>query len=316
MSPSFNHDAVYDGTYSAHPDQLVIRGNTLTVHLGGDDLFTADDLAMMAGYIAAHEYAGTLDVNQSLAMCGLPAKVDVSHPGLVTGGRSAQVSITAGDFTPRPVPVILNTGRFPRLPATTAERQASAAAIRNMFPGLIGPAEALILVRKAARVLSVVGCRSRAELEARAGEFHNHFVPSLSREQVLDALLFLIFRKVPADSRDRQRLMQEFSVLVDEPQEENHGMVSGSTGPFGRCVTNPIPVAGIVSEGDYLRRLRTPDGQRLHWQRTGSRYEGNGPVDCFELSDIQGRPLGELFLSPHHHHTSDLTPEGFSLEEI
>ena len=45
--------------------------------------------------------------------------------------------------------------------------------------------------------------------------------------------------------------------------------IPGATGTFGRCVTNPVPVNGVVGELTYLSRLVTPSGAGLFGHRLG-----------------------------------------------
>jgi hypothetical protein len=88
--------------------------------------------------------------------------------------------------------------------------------------------------------------------------------------------------------------------------------VANASGPFGTCVTNPIPVNGIQGEIIYLNRLRAPSKCRFFFHRTGSYLPRTYPqmVDAYELLSLDGRYQVEVFLAPHHPRRSQFVPEG------
>jgi len=94
---------------------------------------------------------------------------------------------------------------------------------------------------------------------------------------------------------------------------ETTDAITGAPGEFGLAVTNPVPVAGIPAEREYLGRLRTPAGAAVQWQREGSTEvpEVAYPVDIYQVYDYAGQPLTRIYISPYHLRTSRRAPEGF-----
>ena len=101
----------------------------------------------------------------------------------------------------------------------------------------------------------------------------------------------------------------------DGPLGVDADVVPGGAGPFGYTRTNPVPVAGNVSERLYLDRLRTTDGLPVNWRRKGSQVGKDGPVDCYKLTGLVGESLGELFISSYHLRISSMVPDGLHLHE-
>ena len=71
-----------------------------------------------------------------------------------------------------------------------------------------------------------------------------------------NALLFFIFERGPADESDRQRLVARLVAESDGPVGVDADTVPGGSGPFGRVLSNSVPVAGIVAAVQYLACLR------------------------------------------------------------
>lgn len=320
MPTPFNPDGRYDGSYPGMFETLVIQGDTVTVHLNDHELLTPEDLAGQVADTAAHFDLATIEVENALYDNKLPALVDTSRPGVVLDGQTVQVYLLANDKAPATepgpasqAPAILASDAI-RLPDTETERLATAAGLGDLFPGRLSAEAAYELARSTKRILSVVGCKSGAELLARGLDLREQLGLDMTGEQMRDALLYIIFGRGPADEADRQRLVARIVAESGGPVGVDADMVPGGTGPFGRTLTNPVPVAGIVAAAQYLARLRTADCLPLEWRRTGSRSGADGPVDCYALTNFFGEPLGEVFISPYHQRISTRAPEGLFLE--
>ena len=317
MPTSFNADGRYDGTYQPLLDTLVIKGDTVTVRLCTDDLFTAEDLVSMAEDTAAHLEMATDEVNNSLAAGDLPAAVDTSRPGIVIDGQTVLVYLIAhgkAEVAPPTSRAALAPDAI-QFPDTEGELLAAAHGLCSLFPGTLAKEGALELARKTARLIGTAGCRSAAELKARGVDLRGQLELALTDDQMRDALLFITFGRAPAGATDRERLIAKLVADSGGAQGVDADAVPGGTGPFGRTRTNPVPVAGIVSERHYLDRLRTEDHQPVNWRRSGSQSGKDGPVDCYELTSLMDEPLGELFISPYHQRTSSMVPDGLYLDE-
>lgn len=86
-------------------------------------------------------------------------------------------------------------------------------------------------------------------------------------------------------------------------------------GPFGLCVTNPIPVKSVLLVESYLVSLRTMDGKRVKATRIGStdaKEVTSGMIDMYQLS-CDGRNLSVIYVCPYHKRNSRRAPEGFRL---
>ena len=317
MPVPFNADGRYDGTYQPLLDTLVIKGDTVTVHLRADDLFTPNDLASMAADTAAHFEMATDEVNNALAVSDLPAEVDISRPGIVIDGQTVLVHLVEHSTTKVAPPAsraVLAPDAI-QLPDTEGELLNAAIGLCNLYPGTLVEEGALELARTATRIIRVTGCKSAAELIARGIDLRSQLELALTDDQMRDALLFITFGRAPAGDTDRQQLIAKLVAESGGPLGVNADVVPGGAGPFGRTRTNPVPVAGIVSARLYLNRLRTADGLPVNWRRKGSQTGKDGPVDCYELTNSMGESLGELFISPYHQRISNMAPDELYLDE-
>jgi hypothetical protein len=86
--------------------------------------------------------------------------------------------------------------------------------------------------------------------------------------------------------------------------------VPNGTGPFGRSLTNPVPVNGPIGEVVYLSRLQSFDGQPILFHRIGSSLD---MVDIYETVALNGRSWDVLFLSMYFPGKSRLAPSGYTL---
>lgn len=321
MTTPFNPNGRCDGSYEGMFETLVIQVDTVTVHLHDHEFLTVEDLAGQVADTAAHFDLATTELENTLSDNKLPALVDTSRPGTVLDGRTARVYLLANEKAPaaEPGPAPTDPATLApnaiRLPDTDTERLATAAGLGELFPGRLSVEAAYELAQSTARILSAVGCKSGAELLARGLDLREQLGLDLTGEQMRDALLFITFGRGPADEADRQRLVARLMAESGGPVGVNADTVPGGTGPFGRTLANPVPVAGIVSAAQYLVRLRTADSLPVEWRRRGSRSGADGPVDCYALTDFFGEPLGEVFISPYHQRISTQAPEGLFLEQ-
>lgn len=316
MPLPFNPDGRYDGSYKGMFETLVIQGEAVTVCLHSHEFLTAEDLAGQAADTASHFHLATIEVENALFENKLPAVVDTSRPGTVLGGQTVRVYLLANDkpgVAAPTAPATLAPDAI-QFPDNLAELLTTAAGLRKLFPGRLSSEMAAELAQATAHILSAVGCKSGAELMARGIDLRHQLGLDLTDGEMQDALLFITFGRAPADDADRRRLVARLVAESGGPVGVDADMVPDGTGPFGRVLTNPVPVAGIVSSPQYLDRLRTADYLPVKWRRKGSRCGPGGPVDCYELTDSFGKPLGDLFISPYHQRISEQAPDGLSLE--
>lgn len=85
-------------------------------------------------------------------------------------------------------------------------------------------------------------------------------------------------------------------------------------GPFGLCVTNPIPTQSVLGSRVYLAALRTANNRPVDSNRIGS---CNAPddvttamIDMYQLTS-QGQDLATIYICPYHQRNSACAPEGF-----
>jgi hypothetical protein len=130
--------------------------------------------------------------------------------------------------------------------------------------------------------------------------------------------------------KKNQTLLDKFNELVDKNpilklQKEyfektskngtDQDVIPWGVGEFGLEVTNPIPVHGIFGSRYYLRRLKTANGDRIMYERTGSIFESNiikSPVDAYKIM-VDNVEIATLYISPYHKKNSQKAPKGFKL---
>jgi len=85
-----------------------------------------------------------------------------------------------------------------------------------------------------------------------------------------------------------------------------------ASGPFGTCLTNPIPVNGQQGEIIYLNCLLAPSGCRFFFHRLGSQIARPYPypLDAYELLALDGSHRVKLFFAMYHPRRSQLVPDG------
>ncbi len=105
------------------------------------------------------------------------------------------------------------------------------------------------------------------------------------------------------------------SEINSNPQATKSDIIFDGFGEFGLEKTNPIPTYGIPSKTAYLNSLRTRNGDRIGYRRTGSFEVENieKPVDEYEVFNFQGETIAFLYFSAYHWKTSIKSPIGFYL---
>ena len=92
-------------------------------------------------------------------------------------------------------------------------------------------------------------------------------------------------------------------------------MMPGAHGEYGTCVSNPIPVNGIVNSYGYLDRLRLPNGEKVEYERIGSFSSDitDQIVDGYVLKKKDGTELTTIYICPYVNATPQKAPKGFVL---
>ena len=81
-------------------------------------------------------------------------------------------------------------------------------------------------------------------------------------------------------------------------------------GEFGRSLTNPIPVNGLLGELTYLSQLQTTSGIPVCFHRIGS----FNSVDIFETYALDGGKWDVLYLSLYFQKKSRKLPTGYQFD--
>ena len=91
--------------------------------------------------------------------------------------------------------------------------------------------------------------------------------------------------------------------------------IPGGYGEFGREVTNPVPVQGIMASSIYLGRLRSYNSEKINWKRIGSFVSSNiqNPIDGYKIFDSASNEIATIYISPYHQYISSKAPKGFTL---
>lgn len=87
-------------------------------------------------------------------------------------------------------------------------------------------------------------------------------------------------------------------------------------GEFGLDITNPIPIHGVPDNERYLKKLRLANGSDIKWRRIGSCRAQNIEqiIDNYEIQDMAGNKVCNLYLCPYNRKTSNKSPKGFIFE--
>lgn len=135
--------------------------------------------------------------------------------------------------------------------------------------------------------------------------------------------LFDKFRKKPKSAWDalqenplfkqQKDLFEAMSLMCEDGIDADE--LPNGRGEFGMTATNPIPCKTVFGSTSYLSRLRTPDGIKIVYERSGSISSDvtQHPVDVYEISHPNGQKLATLFISPYQKRISCKAPRGFKL---
>ena len=88
-------------------------------------------------------------------------------------------------------------------------------------------------------------------------------------------------------------------------------VIQNAKGEFGRSITNPIPVNGILGEITYLSRLRTNSDEKVFFHRLGSMET----IDVYEMVSVSGNLWDILYLDMYHTRKTRLAPSGYKLQD-
>lgn len=138
--------------------------------------------------------------------------------------------------------------------------------------------------------------------------------------------LFDMFRKKPKTALDalnenpmfqqQKELFEAMSLMCEDGVDADE--ILNGRGEFGMTSSNPIPCKTVFGSTAYLGRLRTVDGTKVIYERTGSSGADVSPhpVDAYEISHPNGQKLATLFISPYQKRISGKAPKGFKLADI
>lgn len=128
---------------------------------------------------------------------------------------------------------------------------------------------------------------------------------------------FKIGNRVPDWKSELPKEMADMLLteIKSNPQACTSNEIPQGIGRFGLDKTNPIPIFGIPESENYLSKIRTKNGERVRWRRTGCLEVSNiiKPIDEYELFDAKGNVIAVFYLSPYHFKTSGKAPENFKI---
>jgi hypothetical protein len=129
--------------------------------------------------------------------------------------------------------------------------------------------------------------------------------------------LFDFFSKKKKEESDAEEFMK--ALIQYQVESSKDGVdtdeIPKGYGPFGLCVTNPVPTQGILGSQKYLERLRTKAGQPIESNRRGSTQEKSvtsGNIDIYSITCNEA-DLGTIYICPYHKRNSQKAPEGFRI---
>jgi hypothetical protein len=130
---------------------------------------------------------------------------------------------------------------------------------------------------------------------------------------------FLGKGKSTMEKLEENETFQGMKTLFEALKEMNKDGTDQDTmpegfGEFGHDVTNPIPVNTVFGSTSYLGRLRTLDGTKVEYERTGSTRAKNieSIIDKYEIFE-EGEKIATLYICPYNKKISERAPEGFRL---
>jgi hypothetical protein len=115
--------------------------------------------------------------------------------------------------------------------------------------------------------------------------------------------------------REMKGLFEAMQKLNEEGTDQN--VMPDGYGEFGHDVSNPIPVNTVMGSIAYLGRLRTMDGIKVQYERSGSTSADNIDqiIDEYEIS-ANGEKVANLFFCPYNKKNSDRPPKNFKLSPL
>lgn len=150
--------------------------------------------------------------------------------------------------------------------------------------------------------------------------FHIQAIEKASIEKISQRMARNIYYLIVHDSMVEKGIQSDYLLWIKtelglRPEGGFADELSYGFGRFGREVTNPIPVQGIVSEVSYLNRLVDQSGKSYSWKKVGKTKTPhlNHFIDVFEGVVRDGDRKLRLHLYPLHRKTSRKAPEGFQL---
>lgn len=140
------------------------------------------------------------------------------------------------------------------------------------------------------------------------GFFSNLFKSSEDKE--MEKIYKIIYQFLNNDELQNQNIPEFFEYLYKKGHRD---YIQGARGEFGRCVTNPIPVNGVIGEITYLSKLLLiGTNEKIFFHRLGSCV---GNVDLYQIVSLSGNFVDELYLDMYNYHKSNLVPQGYIMQK-
>ena len=138
-------------------------------------------------------------------------------------------------------------------------------------------------------------------------------------------LLSGIFQKkssIDWDTLNTDPKIREMRTIFEAAQKLNKNgtdqdIIPEGVGEFGYDVTNPIPVNTVLGNTAYLGRLRTLNGVKVRYERSGSTGAANikNPIDIYDIYE-EDEKIATLYISPYNKKNSSVAPKGFKLVSV
>lgn len=125
-----------------------------------------------------------------------------------------------------------------------------------------------------------------------------------------------IFGWKKKEEKETMGLMQEILQYQSESRADgvDTDEIPTGHGPFGLCVTNPIPTKSVIGSHAYLAQLHTSDGRQVESNRLGStsaKEVTSGMIDMYQITANGTKTI--IYICPYHKRNSAKTPAGFKL---
>ena len=117
---------------------------------------------------------------------------------------------------------------------------------------------------------------------------------------------------------ERDKAGFAIKTFVDEKSMKNANLEEQyiNDPEYGLISTKPLFVAGFNAANDYMRRLRTSNGESIAILMRASLKEIEGIcgiVDCYSIQTEKGLALPSIYMSVYGSKTSEKAPAGFTL---